>query len=556
MVIGKSAQTMNNDEISYSSEDDELFESKSPESAPTKTSAKGVEAERRWVIWSKVFVVVVLLASAGVVGYLTFSFMDHEQLNDFEAMFRYDARDVLDATRTSAMSLRNNIRASSLMFTSYAKSQQAIFPNFSLPDFEALASLGLNSSGTVALVYSPLVSDSDREGFEAYATENAGWIAESFSYHGLEVPLQPVTISEVIYRKSPTNHLKQEPPGPYSPIWQLSPPPLDYSMILLNLYNDPTFKRLVDFIVQTKESTISEVLDVASLLGLPALVDDDPLSLLIQPVFKSFLEKNQTVVGSIMMATPWRIFFTDAFLHDDASILDVVMRESCGTSFTYRIQGGRAPVFRGMGDLHETKYDYLMEYSDFMVYEGDFEGTVLEDHCQYTVQVYPTSQMEDALTSNQPIVYTVIVLGIFFFASTVFFLYDIFVMKRQRVVQETALRAMSLVTSLFPGNVADQLAQDKAEEDRKKKETAALAKKRKHAIRNGFLDADDETNDQYGNAEEVDDDIVIDSKPIADLFPSATVLFADISGFTAWSSIREPSQVFILLENIYRNFDK
>ena len=46
------------------------------------------------------------------------------------------------------------------------------------------------------------------------------------------------------------------------------------------------------------------------------------------------------------------------------------------------------------------------------------------------------------------------------------------------------------------------------------------------------------------------------SDPIADFFPSATVLFMDIAGFTAWSSSREPSQVFILLETIYRSFDK
>ena len=45
------------------------------------------------------------------------------------------------------------------------------------------------------------------------------------------------------------------------------------------------------------------------------------------------------------------------------------------------------------------------------------------------------------------------------------------------------------------------------------------------------------------------------SKPIADLFPHTTVLFADISGFTAWSSSREPSQVFILLETVYHAFD-
>jgi class 3 adenylate cyclase len=45
------------------------------------------------------------------------------------------------------------------------------------------------------------------------------------------------------------------------------------------------------------------------------------------------------------------------------------------------------------------------------------------------------------------------------------------------------------------------------------------------------------------------------SKPIADLFPETTIIFADIAGFTAWSSTREPSQVFRLLETVYSEFD-
>jgi class 3 adenylate cyclase len=35
----------------------------------------------------------------------------------------------------------------------------------------------------------------------------------------------------------------------------------------------------------------------------------------------------------------------------------------------------------------------------------------------------------------------------------------------------------------------------------------------------------------------------------------ATIMFADLVGFTAWSSVREPTQVFTLLETIYRAYD-
>jgi hypothetical protein len=45
------------------------------------------------------------------------------------------------------------------------------------------------------------------------------------------------------------------------------------------------------------------------------------------------------------------------------------------------------------------------------------------------------------------------------------------------------------------------------------------------------------------------------SGAIADLYPAATVMYADIAGFTAWSSVRDPSQVFALLEVVYNAFD-
>ena len=44
--------------------------------------------------------------------------------------------------------------------------------------------------------------------------------------------------------------------------------------------------------------------------------------------------------------------------------------------------------------------------------------------------------------------------------------------------------------------------------------------------------------------------------PIADYYKISTVLFADIAGFTKWSSDRPPSDVFEFLEVLYGNFDQ
>ena len=49
---------------------------------------------------------------------------------------------------------------------------------------------------------------------------------------------------------------------------------------------------------------------------------------------------------------------------------------------------------------------------------------------------------------------------------------------------------------------------------------------------------------------------ILNTKPIADLFTDCTVLFTDICGFTAWSSEREPAEVFTLLELLYNSYDR
>jgi class 3 adenylate cyclase len=45
------------------------------------------------------------------------------------------------------------------------------------------------------------------------------------------------------------------------------------------------------------------------------------------------------------------------------------------------------------------------------------------------------------------------------------------------------------------------------------------------------------------------------SMPIADEFLETTVMFADLAGFTKWSSNRKPQEVFHLLETFYGAFD-
>jgi class 3 adenylate cyclase len=88
-----------------------------------------------------------------------------------------------------------------------------------------------------------------------------------------------------------------------------------------------------------------------------------------------------------------------------------------------------------------------------------------------------------------------------------------------------AARSSAIVSSLFPSNVRDRLMAQDHEADRERRDARGVGG-------------------------------IYKSKPIADLFPETTVLFGDIVGFTAWSSVRDPTQVFTLLETVYHEFDE
>jgi class 3 adenylate cyclase len=197
----------------------------------------------------------------------------------------------------------------------------------------------------------------------------------------------------------------------------------------------------------------------------------------------------------------------------------------------------------GEEDVHDTKYDDLMVVIPFYKFEDEKRALETEGHCLYSFHVYPSTKLEEEYRSNLPIAMTVIVASTFIFLVGVFFMYDHFVHRRNNKMQKAVVKSNALVSTMFPANVRDRLFA----EGEKNKVTTNGKNRLKSYLATGGVDAGEEDNE--------DDDDFYKTKPIADLFPEATVLFADIAGFTAWSSAREPTQVFILLETIYKAFD-
>jgi class 3 adenylate cyclase len=119
------------------------------------------------------------------------------------------------------------------------------------------------------------------------------------------------------------------------------------------------------------------------------------------------------------------------------------------------------------------------------------------------------------------------------FAVLMFLVYDRLVERRQAIVLKSANQSSAIVSSLFPRNVTDRLLDIGSDSNK----TSFTAKIRLKSFLNDFQDNEG-------------------LQPIADLFPETTVLFADIAGFTAWSSARDPTHVFTLLQTLYQGFDR
>lgn len=197
-------------------------------------------------------------------------------------------------------------------------------------------------------------------------------------------------------------------------------------------------------------------------------------------------------------------------------------------------------MFIGEGDRHNPQFDDTKIIIPLSTFEHN-ETANVPGHCVYSFHLYLSSTFElEEEGSNLTLICVIALTVVFLIMAGVFYCFDRFIRRRNQVAISEAARSNALVSSLFPENVKERLF---AERD-KTFDDMQISSSHRRASTHGSPGSSAK-HDVGG----------FKSRPIADLFPDTTILFADIVGFTAWSSVREPTQVFILLETIYRAFD-
>jgi Adenylate and Guanylate cyclase catalytic domain len=257
--------------------------------------------------------------------------------------------------------------------------------------------------------------------------------------------------------------------------------------------------------------------------------------------------------GMISATVYWRALIRNILPDGDHGIV-VVFENACTDPFSYEVKGVVA-VYLGVGDKHNPKYNRhsisskLSELRKFAVRESAYTGAMLdEDSCPFTIHAYPSDHMRAVLLTTNPVMYAAIVLLIFAFVSIVFYFYDMKVERRQSMVMNAAVRSSAIVSSLFPSEVRDRIYPESegaklVESNKQNGKPFAFAKGSANKFTKDIAST-------LTNSSEI-----LTGRPIAELYPETTVLFADICGFTSWSSERSPTQVFELLETLYAAFD-
>ena len=234
-----------------------------------------------------------------------------------------------------------------------------------------------------------------------------------------------------------------------------------------------------------------------------------PHAFILQPVFDAIIEpQNQTLVGLLIAITPYGNLL-DRLLPDNKEGVIAVFKDDCNNTMTFEMSSTKAK-FLGYEDLHETKYDkYERVERNIEMYDERMQGV-----CTHDLYLYPSTKLEQSYQGASPAIFTSLVAFSFAAVFALFVLYDYVVTQRQNKTIASALSSQAIVRSLFPDHVGKQLIHEAHEQQVKKNGAKEFDASQKHIMPGDYMES---------------------RKTNATLYPAATVMFADLAGFTGKS---------------------
>lgn len=209
---------------------------------------------------------------------------------------------------------------------------------------------------------------------------------------------------------------------------------MNEGLMLNTRFNDVLCSNAHDRIIECAENRTSLNETCAVLTGLNALTrgaDPYPRAYVIQPIFASKGDPNK-VVG-----------FVAAFLHFNDLLLSNIPPDTHEIEYvvnvnhvilTYRIRDA-TPVFIGLGDLHDGRYEDHKKSVNIVDKLGNIE------HCAemvYTIDFYPTDEYKHPFETNLRWIFCFGSVALIMLVSIIFAAYDHF-MVRENTEQQAVL---------------------------------------------------------------------------------------------------------------------
>ncbi|CAB9510944.1 Receptor-type guanylate cyclase gcy [Seminavis robusta] len=549
---------------------------------------KMAEKEKKAVTCLRLVLLAVLVVSAVVVSVVLYLYTSGKEQEEFESQFDSDVFKLMESLGQHLDLTLGSVDAFVYKMVSHAKSSKSEFPFVTVPDFGVQAAKVLSTSVFFYLGSYASVKNDQRLAWENYTADpnNHYWLEENIhqvqvddpNYHGpiVEDFITSYQLFDWMVNTIPYN----DTTDPYSVIWQHYPSSPTPYIPPFNWVADtnPVYRRNIVHARETKTITMAEV---SNLVDDPSdeqqvqfadltndwaksyiSPDEDPSEPIIELIFPMLntVDKVQIDLENPDLGPPVGLLFLLGYVRDlirdilppNSKGIIIVFKNTYDQVFSYRIDGAET-TFLGSGDHHEAKYNHmgrsalLPDLSKENKGKGSsmYTGLPLDTKaCVYEVTIYPSQEMQDRYVTSDPTMLAVGAFLIFLFTSAVFLLYDMYVARRQHIIQNRALASGAIVNSLFPEGVRDQLY----EEHRPAPEQAKTKNNMLSSVAAMGAISDNASEDPSAMSP-------ASGKPIADLFEETSVFFADIVGFTKWSSSRTPIEVFELLEALYGAFD-
>ncbi|CAJ1968567.1 unnamed protein product [Cylindrotheca closterium] len=517
---------------------------------PTPQDAAPIVAkeEEAAVEKAKILVAMVLFLSAVCVGVGMYMIGVEQDEQNFENLFAGYASEVSTVSQQKIDQLLRSLDSFAFSISSQAESELKLsnqrWPFYAVSEWSQKVEKFADSAASKDphVMLAPVVQQTDRTEWANYMQDNImTWVQESISNEDFDGQYTTGTIMNstvpFIYELDAANGYQPTAirhSGEALPIWQTYP-----------LKSDPTVPYISAGLDSLSTAEIEDLYRVTKQVSGPAIGMTNitlesgvtvPASHIMQPIYdtthNSGIAKEMTAV--VVYRIDWSSYFEDLLV--DAKGIILVLKSSCAnrssTIFSMKMDGSATTAILGdLSDLHSQSYDHL-EHIETLIDPDIDESQVPDGVCvpRLTMHLYPTQEFYDSIeTYVTPFEKASIIFAVFGLPAFVFFLYDYLVGRRQREFMDRIAIQEMIVSNVFPKAVRERI----------------YGQNNPHQ-RESNLD---------GTAIESINSEREDVAPMAELFPSTTIVFADIAGFTAWASTREPQQVFILLETIFGAFD-